>query len=154
MRADERRTGVAAEAVGSFIADGAGGGQYATKPAKGKSRRWQDGNSRSDKAVARSATAWFSTRHGSRLQAASRRAVFSLAGAVVQRRRGRRSGGDRRHEASARLYALWRGFSRRRGSDGAGLAGFCASPVTERSESLQCALDAASTAMKLPQSQP
>jgi hypothetical protein len=32
--------------------------------------------------------AWWSTRHGSRLQAASRRAALPLAGAVVQRRRG------------------------------------------------------------------
>jgi hypothetical protein len=49
-------------------------------------------------------TAWFRSRRGSRLQAASRRAAFSLAGAVVQRRRGRSSGGDRRHKASARLF--------------------------------------------------
>lgn len=31
-------------------ADGAGGGQYAPKPAKRKSRRWRDGDSRRDKA--------------------------------------------------------------------------------------------------------
>jgi len=37
----ERRPGVAAEAVGSFIADGAGGGQHARKLAQGKSRRWR-----------------------------------------------------------------------------------------------------------------
>lgn len=54
-------------------------------------------------------TAWFRLRHGSRLQAASRRAVFSLAGAVVQRQRGRRDGGERRREASARFHARWRG---------------------------------------------
>lgn len=39
---------VADEAVSE--ADGAGGGQYAPKPAKCKSRRWRDGDSRSDKA--------------------------------------------------------------------------------------------------------
>ena len=53
-------------------------------------------------------TAWFRMSRGSRLQAASGRAALSLACAVV-RRRVRRCGGDRRHEASARLYALWRG---------------------------------------------
>ena len=39
---------VADEAVRA--ADGAGGGQYARTAAKGKSRRWRDGDSRSDKA--------------------------------------------------------------------------------------------------------
>jgi hypothetical protein len=56
--------------------------------------------------------AWWSTRHGSRLQAASRRADLPLAGAVAQRRRCRRCGGDRRHEARARLHARWRGSVR------------------------------------------
>jgi hypothetical protein len=76
-----------------------------------KSRRWRHGNSKSDKAVTQSyrVTAWFRMRRGSRLQAASGRAALSLACAVVQRRRGRRCGGERRHEASARLHALWRG---------------------------------------------
>ena len=76
-----------------------------------KSRRWRHGDSKRDKAVTQPyrVTAWFRMRRGSRLQAASWRAVFSLACAVVRRRRGRRCGGDRRHEASARLHALWRG---------------------------------------------
>ena len=80
--------------------------------------------------------AWWSTRHGSLLQAAScklqaascklqaasrkpqaasrkpqaasRRADLPLAGAVAQRWRG----GDRRHEARARLHARWRGPAR------------------------------------------
>lgn len=67
---EQARVGVADGAASA--AGGAGGGQYATKPAKGKSRRWRDGGSGRDKAVARSATAWLSTRHGSRLQAGER----------------------------------------------------------------------------------
>ena len=76
-----------------------------------KSRRWRYGDSKSDKAVTQPyrVTAWFRMRRGSRLQAASGRAALSLACAVVLRRRGRRYCGERRHEASARLHALWRG---------------------------------------------
>jgi len=54
-RASQAVPGVAAEAVGA--ADGAGGGQHATTPAKTESRRWRDGDSEGDKAVACSATA-------------------------------------------------------------------------------------------------
>ncbi|MDP2794653.1 MAG: hypothetical protein Q8O25_11360, partial [Sulfurisoma sp.] len=55
-------------AVGGFIADGAGGGQTATRPAKNKSRRWRDGDSRRDEAVTRfyRVTAWFRLRCGRR----------------------------------------------------------------------------------------
>jgi len=76
--------------VGSFIADGADGGQNARKLGQSKSRRWRDGDSRRDKAVTQlyRVTAWFRSQRGSRLQAASRRAVFSLAGAVAQWRSG------------------------------------------------------------------
>ncbi len=76
-----------------------------------KSRRWRDGDNKGNKAVTQlyRVTAWCRMRRGSRLQAASWRAVFSLASVVVQRRRVRRDGGCRRHEASARLHALWRG---------------------------------------------
>jgi hypothetical protein len=72
----EQHPGVAAEAVGSFIADDAGGGQNATKAAKGKSRRWRYGDSRRDKAVTQlyRVTARCRSRRGSRLQAASWRA--------------------------------------------------------------------------------
>ena len=61
VRDGERRPSVATEAVGSFIADGAGGGQHATKAAQGKSRRWWYGNSKRDKAVTQlhRVTAWF-----------------------------------------------------------------------------------------------
>jgi len=64
----ERPPGVAAEAVGSFIADGAGGGHHAAKAAQGKSRRWRCGDSRRDKAVTQlyRVTARFRSRRGSR----------------------------------------------------------------------------------------
>ena len=53
--------------MGSFTADGAGGGQYAPTLAQGKSQRRRDGGSESDKAVTRlyRVTAWFRSRRGS-----------------------------------------------------------------------------------------
>jgi hypothetical protein len=57
-RRGQRRAGVAAGAVGGFIADGVSGGQYATKLAKGKSRRWRDGDSGTHKASARLFALW------------------------------------------------------------------------------------------------
>ena len=41
-------------------AGGAGGGQHAPRPAKSKSRRWRDGDSRREKSVAQP-LAWWST---------------------------------------------------------------------------------------------
>ena len=95
-----------------------------------KSRRWRHGDSKSDKAVTQlyRVTAWFRMRRGSRLQAASGRAALSLACAVVQRRRGRRYGGNRRHEASARLYALWRGSGGDAVATARGLRGLMQAP--------------------------
>jgi len=100
-----------------LYADGAGGGQYATTAAKGKSRRWRDGDSRRDKAVTQlyRVTARLRSRRGSSLQAASWRAGSSLACAVAQRRRGRSSSDGRRHWAVARLFARRRASSTRRG---------------------------------------
>lgn len=51
-------SGVAAGAVGGFIADGVSGGQHATRLAKGKSRRWRDGGSGTHKASARPFALW------------------------------------------------------------------------------------------------
>jgi hypothetical protein len=95
-----------------------------------KSRRWRHGDSKSDKAVTQPyrVTAWFRMRHGSRLQAASGRAALSLACAVAQRRRGRRCGGERRHEASARLHALWRGSAGDEVATARGLRGLMQAP--------------------------
>ena len=55
--------------------------------------------------------------------------------AVAKRRRVSRDGAQRRHRARARRYARWRRSSTRRRSDGATVAGFIASGVTERSKS-------------------
>ena len=57
-RRGQRRPGVAAYAVGGFIADGVSGGQYARRLAKGKSRRWRDGGSGTHKARARTFARW------------------------------------------------------------------------------------------------
>jgi hypothetical protein len=46
-----------------------------------------------------------------------------------------RDGDCRRHKASARVFCALARFRMRRGSDGAGIAGSCASAVTERSGS-------------------
>ena len=95
-----------------------------------KSRRWRYGDSKSDKAVTQPyrVTAWFRMRRGSRLQAASGRAALSLACAVVQRRRVRRCGGERRHEASAGFHALWRGSVGDAGATARGLRGLMQAP--------------------------
>ena len=131
---DRHHPDVAAGAVGGFIADGAGGGQYVTMPAKRKSQRWRHGGSGRDEAVTRPyrVTAWWNPRRGSRLRAASWRAGLLLASAVVKRRRISRDGGYRGHKARARGLCALAGFSPRGGSDGAVLAGLFASTVTER----------------------
>jgi hypothetical protein len=49
-RANQDFPDVATGAVGSLIADGTDGGQYAQTHAKAKSRRWRDGDSERDKA--------------------------------------------------------------------------------------------------------
>jgi len=56
----------------------------------------------------------------------------SMKPAVAKRRRVSRDGAKRRHRARARPYARWRRSNRRRRSDGAAVAGFIASGVTER----------------------
>ena len=57
----------------------------------------------------------------------------SMKPAVAKGRRISRDGAKRRHGARARGYARWRRSSPRRRSDGATVAGFIASGVTERS---------------------
>ena len=129
-RADQVFPDVADGAVGSFIADGADGGQHATQPAQGKSRRWRDGGSESDKAVTRPyrVTARFSTRHGSRLQAASRRAAVCWP---AQWRSGGGLEGTAAIEdtkASARFLALWRGSGCEAAATARGLRGYQQDP--------------------------
>lgn len=104
---------------------------------QGKSRRWRYGDYRRHKASARLLALWRGS--GCDAVAACKPQAgeqgLSLAGAVAQRRRGRSSSADRRHKAVARLFARRRASSTRGGSNGAGLAGLIARPVTERSES-------------------
>lgn len=105
----------------------------------GQSRRWRYGDYRRHKAVTRlyRVTARFRSRRGSRLQAASWRAGFIAglrSGAAAAGQEEQRSPEARSQCAVSCALA---GFRMRGGSDGAGLAGLIARPVTERAEGLR-----------------